>query len=88
MTTEQKLKIIELRNSGLTPKMISEKLGIGESYVKKIMYDVSTNETICLNCGRVIPKGNRRPKKFCSDKCRFFYHNSHQEDLHKKTIRI
>lgn len=88
MTTEQKLKIIELRNSGLTPKVISEKLGIGESYVKKIMYGVSLNETICLNCGKVMPKGSRRPKKFCSDKCRYSYNNSHQEILNKKAIRV
>lgn len=84
MTPEKKLEIITLRNSGLSATSIATKLGIGVSGVKKIISSVSLEETICLNCGKVIPKGRRKPKKFCSDKCRYSYYNSHQELRHKK----
>ena len=88
MTAEKKLEIIKLRNAGQSSTEIAKELDIGVSAVKKIISSVSDEETICLNCGKVIPIGNRRPRKFCSSSCKFSYYHSHPEALNRKATRI
>lgn len=94
MTNEQKLLLISLRNEGLGYKRIAGRLGISENTVKSFCrrntWTVPTetaDESICKCCGKPIEQNpKRKEKKFCSDKCRMKWWNSHLDRVERKAI--
>ena len=87
MRLQDKIVINNMRLEGHTPSVIAAKLGIPASTVRSFIHrnpDVP-NTKQCLQCGRHVlqPKG-RREKKFCSDRCRMDWWNSHQDAVNRK----
>lgn len=100
MTNEQRIQIGNLRVAGLGYKKIAEQMGISENTVKtycrrhglggKVTQQIKGEniyEAHCLCCGvaiRQIP--GRKKKKFCSDKCRNQWWNSHLHLVKRKAV--
>ena len=87
MRLQDKIVINNMRLEGHTPSVIAAKLGIPASTVRSFIHrnpDVP-NTKQCLRCGKPVlqPKG-RREKKFCSDRCRMDWWNSHQNAVNRK----
>lgn len=78
MTKEEKQKVLDLRNQGMTYGEIAWATGIKRPTIvamcqrteKKIKKEAEA--VLCLNCGEKIPKrkGCGRKAKFCCDECR------------------
>ena len=87
MRLQDKIVINNMRMEGHTPSVIAAKLGIPASTVRSFIHrnPVVPNTKQCLQCGRPVlqPKG-RREKKFCSDRCRMDWWNSHQNAVNRK----
>ena len=87
MRLQDKIVINNMRMEGHTPSVIATQLGIPASTVRSFIHrnpDVP-NTKQCLQCGKPVlqPKG-RREKKFCSDRCRMDWWNSHQNAVNRK----
>jgi len=66
-------------------KMLDLPLGRVKSYCIRHPLDVS--KKVCLECGKSIQNTpHKREKKFCSDKCRLKWWNSHNDLINKKAI--
>ena len=86
MTDLEKIKINELKNKGYGYKKIATELSISQntvkSYLKRTNVDdkkEDENSSVCLFCGKVVIQNeHRKIKKFCSDKCRYNWHNTHK----------
>lgn len=91
MTDEQKRQIAKLRIEGLGYKAIAERLGLSinsvKSYCKRHQLEVGEIAgSLCENCGKPIHQvPGRKRKRFCCDKCRMEWWNSHQELVKHKT---
>lgn len=101
MTDNQKSQIIKLRTTGNGYGKIAQRLGISVNTVKsfcrrnEISGDTVTEPsamltdeiTACENCGREIQQIARRKKKrFCCDKCRNEWWNSHLDQVKRKAV--
>lgn len=99
MTDEQKTQIRKMRSEGAGYKAIATVTGISWNTVKafckrdneaQMPIQEIVNEPIenlCTTCGALlISKEHRRAKKFCSDKCRMSWWNSHKEQVKKIAI--
>lgn len=97
MTEEQKRRIPALRESGQTYKEISEVLGVPVATIKTFCRRnrISAAEVKqikpkgdvkhCLTCGKeIIQLPRRKEKKFCSDKCRMKWWNSHTDQINRR----
>jgi len=98
MTDEQRKEIRELREKGLGYVRIGRVLGISENTVRsycrrhglsgtnvKVEPIEQKNIRYCRNCGRPVEQTpGRKEKKFCSDKCRMDWWNSHPELVNRK----
>lgn len=98
MTDIQKQKIKLLRSSGKSYRDIAAEMDLKESTVKTycnrsgltdkdISFMRSKQKNKCLYCGaeiHQIPK--QKPKKFCSDNCRFAWWNKNRELKNKKAL--
>ena len=97
MDSSQKAKIILFREQGKGYRTISKILDIPLSTVKSfcrrsrlkkekylsVMYTAEI--THCENCGREIRQiAKRRRKRFCCDKCRNLWWNSHLDLVNRK----
>ena len=87
MRLQDKIVINNMRLEGHTPSVIAAQLGIPASTIRSFIHrnpDVP-NTKQCLQCGKPVlqPKG-RREKKFCSDRCRMNWWNSHQDAVNRK----
>ena len=81
MTRQDKLKVLELREQGYTYKEISNELSISIGSVKYICQTEKFKGT-CINCGRTIKSlPHKKPKKFCSDRCRWEWHNEKRREI-------
>lgn len=98
MTTAQKQQIEHLRRKGESYSSIAAALGIFENTVKsycrrnnlgagfKAKQDI-TKENLCKNCGNPLEyTPGAKKKRFCSDKCRMAWWNSHPEAVRRKAI--
>lgn len=94
MTNEQKLLILSLRAEGLGYRKVADKLGISENTVKSFcrrqkeapQVDAPTG-SVCKCCGAPIQQTpGRKEKKFCSDKCRREWWNSHLDQVDRRAI--
>lgn len=99
MTDKQKEQIAKLRHAGYGYTVIATRLGLSVNTVKthckghglsskeldKSKIDQPADLHYCQECGEVVvqlPK--RKLKKFCSDKCRMKWWNTHQFMIKKK----
>lgn len=90
MTVEEKRKIIDLRNDGYGYKKIAKELNLPLSSIRYICEKGMTDTELigtCKNCKKEIHsiKGKKR-KRFCSDKCRLDWWNSHVKEVNKKAF--
>ena len=82
MTEKDKKTILEMRAAGISYKAISEKTGINVSTLKMFVHRHEKPEARrCLRCGKLLPEGARQTQRFCSQKCRNDWWNSHQDQL-------
>lgn len=90
MTKEQKALIVKLRDQGMTFAAIAKKLDISVNSIKSFYRRNGNasntlndeNQLCCKECGKPIaqPFGTRE-KKFCSDKCRMLWWNTHRSEV-------
>lgn len=101
MTANQKAQIIKLRAAGNGYGKIAQTIGISVNTVKSfcrrngingdttiVPSVVLTGETTaCDNCGREIQQiAKRKKKRFCCDKCRNEWWNSHLDQVKRKAV--
>lgn len=97
MTTAQKERITYLRESGESYAAIAGVLGISENTVKSfcrrngIVVRTSSEDaagsSLCDNCGEPLTHTpGKKPKRFCSDKCRMAWWNAHPEIVNRKAV--
>ena len=94
MTDKEKQQIKALRESGVSYKDISRVVGLPINSIKTYCrrnkltsIDVKKEEkpSVCLQCGKPINQTpGRKEKKFCSDKCRMLWWNSHADQVNRK----
>jgi len=93
MTIFQKEQVKQRRLSGDSYGLIAAELNISEGTVKTfcrrnnigLSIQTSKNNTVCLQCGLSLTHTpHKRQKKFCSDKCRLAWWNSHQDQVNRK----
>ena len=101
MTDHQKAQIIKLRATGNGYGKIAKSLGISLNTVKSFCRRNDINEntviespitltgetTYCENCGQPIRQIEKQKKKrFCCDKCRNVWWNSHLDQVKRKAV--
>ena len=96
MTDKQKNQIAKLRESGMSYTQISKAMDLSINSIKTYCrrhglggtaaFSVETTETVaCAHCGKpVVQNPGRKVKKFCSDKCRMLWWNSHTDQVNRK----
>lgn len=92
MTESQKSQIKKLRQDGLSYAKIGLQLNLPENTVRSFhrrycKVGEAKKDTLCPQCGKAIkitPK--RKPKKFCCDRCRVLWWNSHQTLVKRKAL--
>lgn len=92
MTDEDRMRIIELRRDGNGYKRIAQLLEISENTIKSfcrrrhlLKENPKEKRGVCPCCGKEIEQvPGRKPKKFCSDKCRMKWWNSHLDQVKRK----
>ena len=89
MKLQDQIAINNMRLEGHSPSMIAAKLGLSPSTVRSHIHRHRhiPGTKSCKHCGQplVQPKG-RREKKFCSDRCRMAWWNSHKEEVNKQAF--
>ena len=100
MTLFQKEQVERMRSEGKSYSKIAACLGLSENTIKSYCqrnnlggFFVTEKEpdreskNLCKNCGESIEQlPGRKTRKFCSDKCRMTWWNSHTEEVAKKSI--
>ena len=88
MNMDRSIEILEYRRQGFGYKKIASITGYSVNTVKSVCRRNSeASEKRCLQCGNVlIQPPHRKEKKFCSDKCRMAWWNSHPERVNRKAI--
>lgn len=82
----QKANALYLRSTGLSFAEIAGQLEVSTNTVKSFCLRHKGCQ-FCLNCGTQIQQPPRtRQKKFCSDKCRMKWWNTHTEEVNRKAI--
>ncbi len=90
MTESQKRQIHLLRKEGYGYSRIASELGVSQNTVKSYCRRNRLTEdekkaainTTCLQCGAPVEQNEKRKqKKFCSDKCRMAWWNSHRSEV-------
>jgi rRNA maturation endonuclease Nob1 len=88
MTSEEKIKTLELRGKGLSYQAIAKTIGVTFEAVRSFLRrqkNKSPGEAHCKNCGSKLTfVPGKMKKKFCSDKCRMTWWNSHQDQVNRK----
>lgn len=100
MTNQQKAQIATLRTQGFgyatIAKAIALKKGTVVAYCRKIGLTGTkaagnsrsdVNADFCLQCGALLAQTpGRKHIKFCCDKCRIVWWNSHPEKVNRKAV--
>ena len=90
MTQDQINTINQMRRDGYGARKIAKSTGIPFETVKSHLRrhpDIPTDGDRCRYCGAQIqstPK--RRPRKYCSDKCRLAWWKEHSDELNRKAF--
>ena len=97
MKDKEKKQIAELRHAGLSYVQISKKMdlsinsiksycqrhGLGGDQIKRI--EAVKEKSVCEQCGKAVRQNpGRKHKRFCSDKCRLRWWNSHLDQVKHK----
>ncbi len=94
MDAKQKDKIAQLRMQGMTYEQVAKQLQLSVNTVKSYCQrnqlggrkQAVSEKYFCRQCGMEVKQTpHRKLKKFCSDKCRMKWWNSHPEKLHIKS---
>lgn len=92
MTKDQINEIEKLRLAGIGYVRIAQQTGIPENTVKSYcrrhpMFEAGSSEQVCAFCGKLVEQHpHRKTKRFCSDKCRMKWWNSHPEQVKRKAV--
>ena len=89
MQTYQKHQISVLRGKGATYASIAVELGLSENTVKSHCrrHGIVTGTEVCPECGqRLVHLPKKKPKRFCSDKCRLAWWAKHPEAQNRKAV--
>ena len=87
MKPQIKNEINALRLAGVKPAEIALRLGLPASTVRTHIrrHPEIPNTIVCPTCGKRVVQGTGgRRKKYCSDRCRMAWWNSHPEDILRK----
>lgn len=97
MTDKQKNQIAEYREQGMSYTEISKKMDLSINSIKTYCkrhglggvkaYEIGRPAVIvpCEHCGKPVQQNpGRKQKRFCSDKCRNLWWNSHMDLVKKK----
>jgi endogenous inhibitor of DNA gyrase (YacG/DUF329 family) len=81
MTSQQKARLTEMRQEGLSFAQISADLGVSKNTLKSICRRAdadkgATATTVCARCGNPFAVSGKR--RFCSDGCRYAWSYSHR----------
>lgn len=80
MTDIEKAKVMRLREAGRSYSEIKKETGLSEGTIKTIVRR-SKEPRKCELCGKPL---EGREKRFCSDACRFRWHNAHRSHAIRK----
>ena len=90
MNNDLKIKINELREMGYGYKRIAKELSMTTSAVRYACIktdDVEELTSNCLNCNlKIKSMKGKKAKKFCSDKCRWHWWNTHKDDVKRNAF--
>lgn len=86
MNGEEKSMVVRLHAQGVSFSKIAEQLNLSVNTIKSFCRR-NKNTQFCFYCGKSViqPRGVRY-KKFCSDKCRMKWWNTHAEDVKRKAV--
>ena len=87
MKPQIKNEINALRLAGLKPCEIAHRLGLPASTVRTHIrrHPEIPNTSACPQCGKhILQTPGRRLKKYCSDRCRLAWWNSHPAEVKRK----
>ena len=87
MKKQDIIKLNDLRQQGKGAAEIAETLNLPLNTVKSYLrrHPEADASRVCPQCGKpVAQKEGRKEKKFCSDKCRNQWWNSHQSEIKKE----
>jgi len=100
LTADEKERIQQLRLEGLSYTQIASAIGVHRNTIKSfcrrnMLGDSLTSggvcnsdqSTACKYCGKKLHQiRGQKPKKYCSDKCRFAWWNENREAMKKKAL--
>jgi endogenous inhibitor of DNA gyrase (YacG/DUF329 family) len=93
MTQLQKERIVLLRNKGIGYGSIATELNLSLNTVKSycrrnnLNAEVNSLSDVCTNCSSPITHtAKAKKKRFCSDKCRVAWWNSHPAAVKQKAV--
>jgi sigma-70 region 4 type 2 len=93
MNQDEKARIIELREEGLSYTEIAKRMDISKNTIKSFCRRNGITETkkdkrdlgVCEFCRKPISQPvARKKKRFCSDSCRNKWWNSHMDEVDRK----
>lgn len=96
MTDQEKKQIVIYRNQGLGYMTISKMLGISVNSIKtycrrnglggvRAFENAEAKVSSCENCGSPLKQNpGRKKKRFCSDRCRNKWWNTHLDQVKRK----
>jgi endogenous inhibitor of DNA gyrase (YacG/DUF329 family) len=81
------MEIERLHTSGMGYRKIAKETDVPENTVKSYLRRLKADELKCPVCGKpLISTPGHRAKKFCSDKCRMAWWNSHRSEVKRKAF--
>lgn len=88
MTREEKIRVQQLRSEGKKYREIASETGIAISTITSFcLKHLNDAYGTCLQCGaKLVQTPKKKKKKFCSDRCRMLWWNSHQDQVNRQTF--
>ncbi len=95
MTEKQKEQIVNLRSQGNGYMKISQQTGRSQNTIKSFcrrnnltdIIPAKPSGTVCEYCGKIVEQtAGRKLKRFCSDKCRNKWWNTHLDKVKRKAV--
>ena len=89
MTRKQKTQLLQLREEGLGYVKIGKILGVSKDTVRSFCRrnEPGACKETCKQCGKALRAfPGRKPRKFCSDRCRQKWWNAHLDEVKRKAI--
>ena len=79
-----KAHIMSLRRKGYDYSTIASMTGYPKATIKSLVWRALNKQSVpkCENCGvKITNTPHKKPRRFCSDKCRFAWWNKHRDLL-------